>query len=109
MGEKRRKVYEALVEGATQGHSDTSLYEFVRRRCPKTSSKKLVRASLLALTDPDLKDRNVLSTIYALAIKHRLDEVRVDEIDDEDDDDPKELAPSVSRKHDGSSAGDLPA
>lgn len=109
MGEKRRKVYEALVEGAMQGHSDRSLYQFVRSRCPKTSSKKLVRASLLALTDPDLKDRNILSTIYALAIKHRLDEVRVDEIDDEDDDDPKELAPSVSRKPAGSSAGDLPA
>ncbi|WP_026614823.1 hypothetical protein [Ensifer aridi] len=109
MGEKRKKVYEALVEGATQGHSDRSLYDFVRSRCPKTSSKKLVRASLLALTDPDLKDRNILSTIYALAIKHRLDEVRVDEIDDEDDDDPKELAPSVSRRPDGSSAGDLPA
>jgi hypothetical protein len=107
MGEKRKKVYEALLEGATQGHFDTSLYEFVRRRCPKTSSKKLVRASLLALTDPDLKDRNILSTIYALAIKHRLDEVRADEIDDEDDDDPKELAPSVKRV--GSSAGDLPA
>jgi len=106
MGEKRKKVYEALVEGATQGHSDRSLYDFVRSRCPKTSSKKLVRASLLALTDPDLKDRNILS--YALAIKHRLDEVRVDEIDDEDDD-PKELAPSVSRRPDGSSAGDLPA
>ncbi|WOS64537.1 hypothetical protein [Sinorhizobium fredii] len=58
-----------------------ALYDFVLKRCPKISSKKLVRASLLALTDPDLKDRNVLSTIYALAIKHRLDEVRIDEID----------------------------
>ncbi|MGE8106775.1 hypothetical protein ACQKP1_24100 [Allorhizobium sp. NPDC080224] len=96
MGEKRRKVYEALLEGATQGHSDRNLYDFVQQRCPKTSSKKIVRASLLALTDPDLKDGNILSTIYALAIKHRLDQVRSDEIDREDDDDPTELAPSMS-------------
>ncbi|MEY9782884.1 hypothetical protein [Sinorhizobium fredii] len=96
MGEKRRKVYEALVDGATHGYSDKNLYDFVLKRCPKTSSKKLVRASLLALTDPDLKDRNVLATIYALAIKHRLDEVRIDEIDLEEDEDMSEPAPLVS-------------
>lgn len=112
MGEKRRKVYEALVEGATQGRSDKNLYDFVQNRCPKTSSKKIVRASLLALTDADLKDGNVLGTIYALAIKHRLDEVRGDEIDPEDDDDPRELAPSMSANSaeaKSSSAEDLPA
>lgn len=96
MGEKRRKVYEALVEGATHGHSGQILYDFVLKRCPKTSSKKLVRASLLALTDPDLKDRNVLNTIYALAIKHRLDEVRSDQVDLDDDEDLDGPAPLVS-------------
>ncbi|WEX74806.1 hypothetical protein PYH37_000087 [Sinorhizobium numidicum] len=105
MGEKRRKLYEALLEGAMQGHSDRNLYDFVLERCPKTSSKKLVRASLLALTDPDLKDRTILSTIYALAIKHRLDEARADEIDD----DPRELAPSMSGKQTPSSGEDLSA
>lgn len=34
MGAKRRKVYEALIEGATQGHSDRNLYDFVQQRCP---------------------------------------------------------------------------
>ncbi|THK35768.1 hypothetical protein EHS39_23260 [Ensifer sp. MPMI2T] len=109
MGEKRRRVYEALVEGAMQGHSDRNLYDFVQKRCQKTSSKKLVRASLLALTDPDLKDRNILSTIYALAIKHRLDEARADEIDDVDDDEPRELAPSVSGLQTPASVKDLTA
>lgn len=75
MGEKRR-VYEALVDGATEGLTDKALYEFVARRCPKTSSKKIVRAALLGLTDPHLRDRNILDTIYALAIKHRMDEFR---------------------------------
>jgi hypothetical protein len=97
MGEKRKKIYEALVEGATHGHSDKELYEFVAKRCPKTSSKKIVRASLLALSDPALKDRNILNTIYALAIKHRLDDVRADDVD-QDGDDSAERAPSISRE-----------
>ncbi len=94
MGEKRKKVYEALVDGATAGHRDGQLYDFVRQRCPKTSSKKIVRASLLALSDPGLKDHNILSTNYALAIKHRLDTVRSD--DDRHDDDPTQVAPSIA-------------
>lgn len=75
MSEKRKHVYEGLLEGATQGLSGKALYEFVLERCPKATSKKIVRTSLLAFADPDLKDRNVLHTIYALAIAHRLNEV----------------------------------
>ena len=85
MGEKRKAVYHALVAGATKGLSDTALYEFVQDKCPKTSSKRIVRASLLALSDPSLKDKNILDVIYALAIKHRLDELGVHEHDEEDD------------------------
>src|SRR5262245_11379130 len=75
MSEKRKKIYHAIVDGATEGLSDEALYEFVVQRCPKASSKKIVRAAVLALTDPDVTDRHVLSTIYALAIKHRMDEI----------------------------------
>ena len=85
MGEKQKKIYEALVDGATEGHSGIDLYDFVQKRCPKTSGKKIVRASLLALTDPHVTNRNVLDVIYALAIKHRMDEVRPDEDQDDDD------------------------
>ncbi|MEM5491897.1 hypothetical protein [Hoeflea sp. AS16] len=70
---KVRKVYDALIEGAYQGLSDAELHDYVFERCPKATSKRLVRAALLALSDPDVKDRNVLNVIYALAIKHRLD------------------------------------
>ena len=70
---KRKKVYDALIEGATQGLSDASLYDFVIKKCPKTTSRRIVRASLLALSDPDVKDASVLQVVYALAIKHRLD------------------------------------
>ncbi|WP_049809262.1 hypothetical protein [Rhizobium sp. RHZ01] len=75
MGEKRKRVYEALLDGATEGLSGKGLYDFVLNRCPKATSKKIVRASLLALTDPHVRDPNILNTIYALAIKHRMDEV----------------------------------
>lgn len=71
---KRKKVYDALIEGASQGLSDTALYDFVLEKCPKTTSKRIVRASLLALSDPDVKDARVLHVVYALAIKHRLDD-----------------------------------
>ena len=70
---KIRKVYDALIEGAYQGLSDTDLHDYVFQQCPKATSKRLVRASLLVLSDPKVEDRNVLNVIYALAIKHRLD------------------------------------
>lgn len=70
---KIRKLYDALVEGAYLGLSDVELHDHVFHTCPKATSKRLVRASLLALSDPKVQDRNVLNVIYALAIKHRLD------------------------------------
>ncbi|MBX4924545.1 hypothetical protein [Rhizobium binae] len=82
MKEKKR-VYEALVDGAMEGLTDQALYDFVKARCPKATSKKIVRASLLALTDPHLKDRNILDVIYALAIKHRLDDGEDEEADEQ--------------------------
>lgn len=83
MKEKKR-VYEALVDGAMDGLVGDALYDFVRKRCPKASSKKIVRASLLALSDPHLKDRNILDVIYALAIKHRLDDTTIEDEQDEE-------------------------
>jgi hypothetical protein len=50
-------------------------FEAVRGALPKATSKKIVRAALLTLTDPHVTDRNVLHTMYALAIAHRKDEV----------------------------------
>lgn len=70
---KIRKIYDALMEGAYQGLSDVELHDHVFKQCPKANSKRLVRAALLALSDPHVQDRNVLNVIYALAIKHRLD------------------------------------
>lgn len=96
LNEKRKKVYEALLDGATEGLSGNALFDFVLERCPKATSKKIVRASLLALTDPDVTDRNILHTIYALAISHRMDEVGVTS-DPDDDENPSEKSP-VLRK-----------
>ncbi len=70
---KIRKVYDALIEGAYNGLADKQLHDYVFEQCPKANSRRIVRASLLALSDPHVEDRNVLNVIYALAIKHRLD------------------------------------
>jgi hypothetical protein len=40
---------------------------------------------LLALTDPNLIDRNILDGIYAIAIEHRMDELGIDDGLEEDD------------------------
>ena len=54
---------------------DEALYRHILSECPKASSKKIAKASLLALTDPDVRDARFLHVVYALAIKHRLDPV----------------------------------
>lgn len=95
MKEKKR-VYEALVDGAMDGLVGDGLYDFVRKRCPKASSKKIVRASLLALTDPHLKDRNILDVIYALAIKHRLDDTTAEDEQEEEPNDQEKPSAAVS-------------
>ncbi|WP_454856213.1 hypothetical protein [Rhizobium binxianense] len=98
MKEKKR-VYEALVDGAMEGLTDDALYEFVLLRCPKATSKKIVRASLLALTDPHLMDRNILDVIYALAIKHRLDEGVMDEEQEEETADVAASSPQAANQN----------
>lgn len=82
----KKKVYSALIEGAEAGLSARTLYDFVQHECGKTSSKKIVRASLLALTDPKIKDANILHVVYDLAIRHRVDKDPYNDVDIDDDD-----------------------
>jgi hypothetical protein len=72
MGEKRKRVYESMIEGATNGLTDNALYDFIQNRCPNTSGKMIVRASLEALKDSGVKDRNILQVVFALAINERM-------------------------------------
>ncbi len=97
MGKKLDRVYHALLDGAYKGHSGEELYRYVIDICPKASSKRIVRASLLALTDSEVKDRNVLNVIYAVAIKYRLVSLGVEEDQQEDDDEALDT-PSVTKK-----------
>ena len=96
MGKKLNRVYQALLDGAIDGLSDQALYSYVQEECPKTSSKRIVKASLLALTDPDVKSKRVLDVVYALAIKYRLESLGVEE--DHDEDDETTAAPSVTEE-----------
>jgi hypothetical protein len=95
MSGKTEKIYHALVEGAQSGLSDKALYEHVLKECDKATSKRIVKASLLALSDPDLKDANILHAIYALAIKHRLDPSSMDDVAEGE---VETLAPSIRTK-----------
>lgn len=82
--DKLKKIYTALVNGAETGLTDKALYKYVVEHCPKATSKKIVKASLLALTDRDLKNEQLLRVIYDLAIKHRLDPVTDDDLEEDD-------------------------
>ena len=97
MSDKIKKIYHALIEGAEAGLSDNALFRHVVEECPKASSKKIVKASLLALSDPDLKDANILQVVYALAIKHRLDPATKEDIEEPVEAVP-EPAPDVKKK-----------
>ena len=68
MSGKVQKIYKALVDGAQAGRVDDALFDHVLEQCPKATSKKIVKASLFALSDPHLT-ANALNVIYALAIK----------------------------------------
>ncbi len=95
MGKKLNRVYNALIEGASDGLVGSTLHDFIIKKCPKTSSKRIVKASLMALTDPDVRERRVLETVYDLAIKYRLSSLGVDDDTHEDDDDDG-VAPLIS-------------
>lgn len=89
----KKEIQEALVEGATQGLRDKQLFEYVRSECPKAKTKKIVHAAFLALSDPDLKDRNILDVIYALALRYRLN----DDIGEDDSASEPEQVPEASK------------
>ncbi|MCX5569577.1 hypothetical protein OSH07_10275 [Kaistia sp. K-TC2] len=107
MSVSKRDLEEALVDGATEGLNNKQLFERVRERYPKVKTSKIVRAAFHALSEPTLKDRNILDVIYALALKHRLDGVPSGQSGDDDDDnsDTAELDGAASRK---SKAATLP-
>jgi hypothetical protein len=92
MDKKLNRVYEALFEGA-DGLARRELCENIIAKAPKTSSKRIVKASLLALTDPDSQDQGALERIYD-AIQHRLSLLGVEEDEPEDDD--VSRAPAIS-------------
>ncbi|RWN54073.1 hypothetical protein ACN2CC_17725 [Mesorhizobium muleiense] len=67
----KKKIYRALLDGATDGLTGSQLSDHVLQLFPNATSKKIVGAAALALSDIHLKDRNVLRVICALAIQHR--------------------------------------
>ncbi len=97
MGKKLNRIYEVLVEGAADGLAGKALYNHVTAKCPDTSSKRIVKAALLALTDPDVRDRDVLERIYALAIDYRMTSLGIEVASHEEDDD-ETRAPVISKK-----------
>ncbi len=95
MGKKLNRVYDALVTGAVDGLTSHDLYDFINEQCRKASAKRIAKASLFAMSDPDIRERGVLEAIYALAIDNRLSSLGVEDDGYEPDDDDTK-APTVS-------------
>lgn len=83
MGEKIKKTYKALLKGAQDGLAGEALFAFIREKYPKATSKRIVKAALLALSDPHVNDETTLHNIYALAIRHRLDPFSPEDAEEE--------------------------
>jgi hypothetical protein len=71
MGKKLKSVYSTMISGITQGLSGAALYEYVTHNCRDASEKRICRASLLALSDARIQDRNALEHIYQIAVHSR--------------------------------------
>jgi hypothetical protein len=99
-GDKKAALYSAIKDGAKSGLLADALYKHVLSVEPDAAGKAIVKAALLALSDPDLTDRSVLDAIYDLAIKHRLAEVSAADAADEaaELNDNKKEPPEVSKK-----------
>ncbi|WP_119940838.1 hypothetical protein [Neorhizobium sp. NCHU2750] len=72
MGRKLTNVYKVLVRGVGQGLSGHDLYDFVSQNSADFSDKRVCRAALLAISDPLIKDRDILERIYTIATNHRV-------------------------------------
>lgn len=76
-GDKKAALSRAIREGAKSGLLADALYHHVLSVVPDAGGKAIVNSALLALSEPDITERNVLDAIYDLAIKHRLAQVTV--------------------------------
>lgn len=109
MGEKKRRIYEALIDGATEGLTADALHNYVCNRCPDASSKKIVRASLGALQDKHVQDASILRAVYALAIRERMRRFGIGVPVNEVEDCAQPIAPSPKQQAPRARKGQAPA
>ncbi|MGJ4859708.1 hypothetical protein ACN6KF_005743 [Labrys sp. La1] len=72
MGETKKRIYEALITGAAKGLHSAPLYAYVANKVPRSDNKRVIRAALQSLRDPELTDPASLRAICSLAVERRL-------------------------------------
>ncbi len=85
VADTKKQIQKALLEGVAEGLKGEALFQFAKR-ATKAKDKKIVYGAFFALSDPDLKDRAALDTLFELGLSHRLR--------DDDGDQPEADAPS---------------
>jgi hypothetical protein len=94
MGKKREKLYAVALDGIQKGLKKQALNEHIFNQCSDASSKRIVKASLLAFADANVLDKKILQQMSDLAIQHRLLDVSVSLPVQETKDELKITAPS---------------
>ncbi len=72
MGRKLSSVYEVLIQGLCSGLSGHDLYRHVISHCAVSSDKRICRASMLAMSDSRVADREALEAVYTIATDRRI-------------------------------------
>jgi hypothetical protein len=65
-------IYKALIDGAYDGLSGDQLVADIKSHCPEATALAVAHATLLALSDADVSDPEVLGTLCGLAMKQSL-------------------------------------
>ncbi len=72
MGRKLSSVYEVLIHGVGRGLAGHELYDHIQSGCKVSSNKRICRASMIAMSDARVSNRDVLEGIYTIAIDRHI-------------------------------------
>lgn len=72
MGQKRENLYSIIKLGLQNGLNDEDLYQEMKRGTEKLTDRRIVRASLLGFSDPDLNTLQTIERLTSLIVQYRL-------------------------------------
>lgn len=75
MGQKRENLYSVIKLGLQNELNDEDLYQEMKRSTEKLTDRRIVRASVLGFSDPDLNTPQTIERLTSLIVKYRLQDL----------------------------------